>query len=100
MHTALRISISAERLARRSAAQAGTARWNGVFGGEITGRRGDGTCFSVLPHVEIRFLRKGVYLMSEVSTFRLYGLRAMYVFMFVGLALTRWPGILNPPPGI
>jgi hypothetical protein len=24
----------------------------------------------------------------------------MYAFMFVGLALTRWPGILNPPPGI
>ncbi len=38
--------------------------------------------------------------MSEVSTFRLYLLRAMYVFMFVGLAITRWPGILNPPPGI
>ena len=38
--------------------------------------------------------------MSEVSTFRLYLLRAMYVFTFVGLALYRWPGILNPPPGI
>jgi hypothetical protein len=37
---------------------------------------------------------------SEVSTFRLYLLRAMYAFMFVGLALTRWPGILNPPAGI
>jgi hypothetical protein len=37
---------------------------------------------------------------SEVSTFRLYLLRAMYAFMFVGLALTRWPGILNPPPGL
>jgi hypothetical protein len=37
---------------------------------------------------------------SEVSTFRLYVLRATYAFMFVGLALTRWPGILNPPPGI
>jgi hypothetical protein len=36
----------------------------------------------------------------DVSTFRLYVLRAMYAFMFVGLALTRWPGILNPPPGI
>jgi hypothetical protein len=24
----------------------------------------------------------------------------MYVFMFVGLAIARWPGILNPPPGI
>jgi hypothetical protein len=38
--------------------------------------------------------------MPEVSTVRLYGLRAMYVFTFVGLALYRWPGILNPPPGI
>jgi hypothetical protein len=37
---------------------------------------------------------------SEVSTFRLSLLRAMYVFMFVGLAITRWPGILNPPAGI
>ncbi len=38
--------------------------------------------------------------MSEVSTFRLYLLRAMYVFTFVGLVIFRWPGILNPPPGI
>lgn len=38
--------------------------------------------------------------MTEVSTFRLYLLRAMYMFMFVGLAITRWPGIFNPPPGI
>ncbi len=37
--------------------------------------------------------------LSDVSTFRLYLLRAMYAFMFVGLALTRWPGILTPPPG-
>ena len=37
---------------------------------------------------------------SEVATFRLYLLRAMYAFTFVGLALARWPGILNPPPGI
>ena len=43
------------------------------------------------------FLRKGVYSMSEVSTFRLYLLRAMYVFVAVGLALTKWPGILQPP---
>jgi hypothetical protein len=48
----------------------------------------------------MRFLRKGVYSMSEVSTFRLYLLRAMYLFMFVGLAIFKWPGILNPPPGI
>lgn len=27
--------------------------------------------------------------MSEVSTFRLYLLRAMYLFMFVGLALFK-----------
>ncbi len=38
--------------------------------------------------------------MSEVSTFRLYGLRAMYAFMFVGLAIFKWPEILNPPPGL
>ena len=37
---------------------------------------------------------------SDVSTFRLYVLRAMYAFIFAGLALARWPGILNPPPGI
>src|SRR5215210_3973726 len=37
---------------------------------------------------------------SEVSTFRLYLLRAMYAFTFVGLVLARWPEILNPPPGI
>jgi hypothetical protein len=37
---------------------------------------------------------------SEVSTLRLYLLRAMYAFMAVGLAITRLPGILNPPPDI
>ena len=37
---------------------------------------------------------------SDVSTFRLYLLRAMYVFMAVGLAIFKWPGILNPPPGL
>lgn len=38
--------------------------------------------------------------MTEVSTFRLYLLRAMYVFTFVGLVIYRWPGILHPPAGI
>jgi hypothetical protein len=38
--------------------------------------------------------------MSEVSTFRLYLLRAMYVFMAVGLGIFKLPGILNPAPGI
>jgi hypothetical protein len=38
--------------------------------------------------------------MSEVSTFRLYLLRAMYAYMFVGLAIFKWPEILHPPPGI
>ena len=37
---------------------------------------------------------------AEVSTFRLYLLRAMYAFTFIGLALARWPEILSPPPGI
>lgn len=38
--------------------------------------------------------------MSELSTFRLYLLRAMYIFMFVGLAIVKWPAIFNPPPGL
>jgi hypothetical protein len=38
--------------------------------------------------------------MSEVSTLRLYLLRAMYAFMFVGLAIVKWPAIFNPPPGL
>ena len=38
--------------------------------------------------------------MPEVSTARLYALRAMYLLMFVGLAATIWPLILNPPPDL
>src|ERR671921_2205456 len=38
--------------------------------------------------------------MSEVSTLRLYLLRAMYAFTAVGLLLARWPAIVNPPPGL
>lgn len=38
--------------------------------------------------------------MTEVTTLRLYLLRAMYAFTFVGLVIYRWPGILNPPAGI
>jgi hypothetical protein len=34
---------------------------------------------------------------SEVTLFRLYLLRATYLFMVVGLALHIWPGILDPP---
>ena len=34
--------------------------------------------------------------MSEVSTFRLYGLRAMYVFTVVGLAIEKLPALLHP----
>ncbi len=35
----------------------------------------------------------------DVSTLRLYLLRAMYAFMAVGLTMFRWPEIVNPPPG-
>lgn len=35
--------------------------------------------------------------MSEVSTLRLYLLRAMYAFMAIGLAIYKLPGIFNPP---
>jgi len=34
--------------------------------------------------------------MSEVSSLRLYLLRAMYLFMALGLALVIWPSILVP----
>ncbi|MFI5091689.1 MAG: hypothetical protein ACHP7P_16750 [Terriglobales bacterium] len=44
--------------------------------------------------------------MSEVSTFRLYLMRATYLLVFVGLGITIWPGIIHhavvgdPPPRI
>ena len=34
--------------------------------------------------------------MNEVSVFRLYVLRAMYLFIVVGLGVYLWPDILNP----
>jgi hypothetical protein len=33
--------------------------------------------------------------MTDVSILRLYLLRAMYAFMVIGLALTRWPDLLE-----
>lgn len=38
--------------------------------------------------------------MSDVSTFRLYVLRAMYLIIAVGLGITIWPGILAPPENL
>jgi hypothetical protein len=38
--------------------------------------------------------------MSEVSTIRLYLLRAMYLLIAVGLGITIWPGILSPPESL
>ena len=38
--------------------------------------------------------------MPEVSIARLHALRAMYLLMFLGLAATIWPLILNPPPNL
>src|SRR6266850_7537459 len=35
--------------------------------------------------------------MPDVSTSRLYLLRATYLLMVVGLGVTIWPGILHPP---
>jgi hypothetical protein len=43
--------------------------------------------------------------MTEVSTFRLYLMRATYLLMLVGLGITIWPGIIHhaiagdPKPG-
>ncbi|HEX8284522.1 MAG TPA: hypothetical protein VF588_14245 [Pyrinomonadaceae bacterium] len=38
--------------------------------------------------------------MSEVTTFRLYLLRAGYLVIAVGLALMIWPGIIRPPENL
>jgi hypothetical protein len=38
--------------------------------------------------------------MSEVSVFRLYLLRAMYLLIAVGLGITIWPGTLSPPDNL
>lgn len=35
--------------------------------------------------------------MSELSTFRLYLLRAGYLIIAVGLAIMIWPGLIRPP---
>jgi hypothetical protein len=35
--------------------------------------------------------------MTEISTLRLNLLRAMYAFIALGLAFTRWPELINPP---
>jgi hypothetical protein len=35
--------------------------------------------------------------MPDLSTLRLYLLRAMYAFMAIGLAVTRWPELLDRP---
>jgi hypothetical protein len=34
--------------------------------------------------------------MNEVSLFRVYVLRAMYLFIVVGLGVYLWPGVLDP----
>lgn len=36
----------------------------------------------------------------DVSTLRLYLLRAMYGFIAVGLMVKKWPGIFNPPADV
>lgn len=38
--------------------------------------------------------------MSEVSTFRLYLLRAGYLVIAAGLAVLIWPGIVRPPENL
>lgn len=35
--------------------------------------------------------------MAQVSTFRLYILRATYLFIVIGLGAQVWPGIVSPP---
>src|SRR3712207_6710185 len=41
-------------------------------------------------------MQRSALSMSEVSTFRLYLLRAMYLFIAVGLAIFELPALLHP----
>ena len=41
-------------------------------------------------------IRKGAYSVFEVSTFRLYLLRAMYLYMALGLAIFELPALFHP----
>src|SRR5215212_8686 len=41
-------------------------------------------------------MQRSALSMSEVSTFRLYLLRAMYLFMAVGLAIFKLPALRHP----
>jgi len=45
-------------------------------------------------------LEKEVYIMSEISTFRLYLLRAGYLVVAVGLTFMILPGIISPPENL
>ena len=38
--------------------------------------------------------------MHDVSTFRLYLLRATYLLIVVGVGFPIWPGILHPSPDL
>ena len=38
--------------------------------------------------------------MTDLSIVRLYLLRAMYAFIAIGLAITRWPELLNRPADV
>lgn len=37
---------------------------------------------------------------NDVSTFRRYLLRLMYLFIAAGLGITIWPGVIHPPAGL
>lgn len=53
-----------------------------------------------LQHRKVKLLAEGGCPVSEVSTFRLYLLRAGYLVIAAGLALTIWPGIVRPPENL
>src|SRR2546430_15501729 len=78
------------------AGQCGTAHGRHTSGGTRLNRPSGLNCL-ISSH---RCKERGVNPMPQVSMFRLYVLRAMYVFMFVGLAIVKWPTILKPPPGL
>jgi len=54
----------------------------------------------ISPVTQLYVDREKTPIMPEVSTFRLYVLRAMYLLMVLGLAIDIWPLILNHPSDV
>jgi hypothetical protein len=73
-----------------------TPRKKYIVGARVEATEADRAVGKTLPQSQVDHKRGGVSggTGSEVSTFRLYLLRAGYLYIAIGLALTRWPEML------